>query len=421
MPITTTTSTSSSSSTTTSTTSRTRITSPRARLLLALCCYCLVSSSLEWSSLGVSAASVAVVTRNGVYHHIDRRQLPDAVPAASAPAPAPAPAAVVAASEPDAGGVRLPHSPYTPSNGGDNAGDELQTGPSRKKKRSLLLSDDGGILSKLLYIKPMMTMGRGMGKGDRGNIFGDGGQVASSLRSSSSGASLKDQSNMAGQVEFADMRLSNMDDDQQPLQQQQRPQQQQQTEENDDNDAYHQHEVKEGVAAKSEMFEHLDIWEEEDEEETAGFIEPIRLPSRNLFEGQRTTTKTTEAKDIDSHVAPKHIAHSEHDYLDDNDDDEDNTNDNVNSNDNEQDPTNSLTTTIEWSIDEWEEEFDGDLSDWADWIDDHEELQRREPEVTLKVKVKVMGHAGLEQIGEEEDKNKEDESPFQRLFTESWF
>ncbi|KAF9156987.1 hypothetical protein DFQ26_009155 [Actinomortierella ambigua] len=366
--------------------------------------------------MAVSAASVAVVTKNGIYHHIERREvLPATVGEASA----------------DSAGTPWPHSPYTPkpgSGGGEGGGGsgELQPGPSKKKKRSGFLSElkeDGEPDAAAAAVAPTVV-DKDAGDGKHEAIFGDNDEVVAtafqSSLSSSGGARLKDQgADLKGQIDFVGP-ASNAGKQQQ---QQHRAQKQESAkeEEQEENDDHHRHEVKGGVAASGEKFEHMDIWNEDDDEEAAsGLLQPTQFPSRDLF------GENAEEVDADIRVAPEHIAHSEHDYLDDSDEDgedEDglgNDNDNDDNNNDDDDESNA-STTIEWSVDEWEEEFDGDLADWSDWIDEHDELERQEPEMTMKIKVKVMGHARLVHTGDEEKNKDKDESPYQRLFSESWF
>ncbi|KAF9974652.1 hypothetical protein BGZ73_001875 [Actinomortierella ambigua] len=376
---------SNSASTITARTARKAGPSPRTCMFLALCCYCVFSSLHHGVVLSVSAASIAVVTRNGVYHHIERRQIVSES---------------TADTDANSAASRLPHTPFTPGPGNGGEGDiggELQPGPTRKKKRSGFLSakeeeeaEVDGVFAQILK----SADGAASTTASSGDPGIDGGQVdLGDDEVAIAFARLKDQSEMETVIDLVTKPGS-----QEPAHVQQRTGDAKSESAKDGDDVAHQHEVKEGVAS-TQKFEHMDIWNEDDEDDGSGFIQPIHFPTRDLFDDHA-------AEDIDSRVAPTHVAHSEHDYLDDSDDEEE---------DEEEDEDDAESLEIEWSVDEWEEEFEGDLADWSDWIDEHEELQGREPDVALKIKVKVMGY-------EDKRKNKrKDESPYQRLFSESWF
>ena len=64
-----------------------------------------------------------------------------------------------------------------------------------------------------------------------------------------------------------------------------------------------------------------------------------------------------------------------------------------------------------WLVDEWEEELEGDMDDWMDWVEDHAVSR----DVT-KDKNRLRDQNAIESILLDED----EASPFQRLFSDSW-
>ncbi|KAF9183056.1 hypothetical protein BGZ51_004241 [Haplosporangium sp. Z 767] len=84
-----------------------------------------------------------------------------------------------------------------------------------------------------------------------------------------------------------------------------------------------------------------------------------------------------------------------------------------------------------WMVDEWEEELEGDMDELMDWIEEDQILNRLENRKTEQDYIdtgirpsgaKVMGSRGLRDQGSIHDvvMNEDEESPFQRLFADSW-
>ncbi|KAG0264615.1 hypothetical protein BG011_006461 [Mortierella polycephala] len=84
-----------------------------------------------------------------------------------------------------------------------------------------------------------------------------------------------------------------------------------------------------------------------------------------------------------------------------------------------------------WMVDEWEEELEGDMDELMDWIEEDQVLNRLEDRKTEQdyidtgirpSEAKVMGSRGLRDQESIHNvvKNEDEESPFQRLFVDSW-
>lgn len=66
-----------------------------------------------------------------------------------------------------------------------------------------------------------------------------------------------------------------------------------------------------------------------------------------------------------------------------------------------------------WLVDEWEEELEGDMDEWMDWIEEDHALNRINAE---KDKHRLRDQSAMDSLVLDED----EASPFQRLFSESW-
>lgn len=66
-----------------------------------------------------------------------------------------------------------------------------------------------------------------------------------------------------------------------------------------------------------------------------------------------------------------------------------------------------------WLVDEWEEELEGDMDEWMDWVEEDHALGRINAE---KDKNRLRDQSAMDSLVLDED----EASPFQRLFSESW-
>ncbi|KAK5829117.1 hypothetical protein F5H01DRAFT_361000 [Linnemannia elongata] len=66
-----------------------------------------------------------------------------------------------------------------------------------------------------------------------------------------------------------------------------------------------------------------------------------------------------------------------------------------------------------WLVDEWEEELEGDMDEWMDWVEEDQALNRINAE---KDKHRLRDQSAMDSLVFDED----EASPFQRLFSESW-
>ncbi|KAG9073004.1 hypothetical protein KI688_000785 [Linnemannia hyalina] len=66
-----------------------------------------------------------------------------------------------------------------------------------------------------------------------------------------------------------------------------------------------------------------------------------------------------------------------------------------------------------WLVDEWEEELEGDMDEWMDWVEEDHALSRINAETD---KNRLRDQSAMDSLVFDED----EASPFQRLFSESW-
>ncbi|KAF9144874.1 hypothetical protein BGX30_011231 [Mortierella sp. GBA39] len=66
-----------------------------------------------------------------------------------------------------------------------------------------------------------------------------------------------------------------------------------------------------------------------------------------------------------------------------------------------------------WLVDEWEEELEGDMDEWMDWVEEDHALNRINAETD---KNRLRDQSAMDSLVFDED----EASPFQRLFSESW-
>ncbi|KAF9118476.1 hypothetical protein BGW39_001137 [Mortierella sp. 14UC] len=66
-----------------------------------------------------------------------------------------------------------------------------------------------------------------------------------------------------------------------------------------------------------------------------------------------------------------------------------------------------------WLVDEWEEELEGDMDEWMDWVEEGHALNQMNSD---KGKHRLRDQSAMESLVLDED----EASPFQRLFSESW-
>ncbi|KAF8948759.1 hypothetical protein BGZ47_002732 [Haplosporangium gracile] len=66
-----------------------------------------------------------------------------------------------------------------------------------------------------------------------------------------------------------------------------------------------------------------------------------------------------------------------------------------------------------WLVDEWEEELEGDMDEWMDWVEEDHALNRINAE---KDKDRLRDQSAMDSLVFDED----EASPFQRLFSDSW-
>ncbi|KAF9130473.1 hypothetical protein BG015_003995 [Linnemannia schmuckeri] len=66
-----------------------------------------------------------------------------------------------------------------------------------------------------------------------------------------------------------------------------------------------------------------------------------------------------------------------------------------------------------WLVDEWEEELEGDMDEWMDWVEEDHALSQINAE---KDKNRLRDQSAMDSLVFDED----EASPFQRLFSESW-
>ncbi|KAG0268596.1 hypothetical protein BGZ95_002397 [Linnemannia exigua] len=70
-----------------------------------------------------------------------------------------------------------------------------------------------------------------------------------------------------------------------------------------------------------------------------------------------------------------------------------------------------------WLVDEWEEELEGDMDEWMDWVEENHTLNRMDNYNDDKNdKHRLRDQSAMESLVLDED----EASPFQRLFSESW-
>ncbi|KAF9548653.1 hypothetical protein EC957_005892 [Mortierella hygrophila] len=66
-----------------------------------------------------------------------------------------------------------------------------------------------------------------------------------------------------------------------------------------------------------------------------------------------------------------------------------------------------------WMVDEWEEELEGDMNEWMDWVEEDHTMSRINAETD---KNRLRDQSAMDSLVFDED----EASPFQRLFSESW-
>jgi hypothetical protein len=66
-----------------------------------------------------------------------------------------------------------------------------------------------------------------------------------------------------------------------------------------------------------------------------------------------------------------------------------------------------------WLVDEWEEELEGEMDEWVDWVEEDHALSQIDAE---KDKNRLRDQSAMDSLVLDED----EASPFQRLFSESW-
>ncbi|KAF9927769.1 hypothetical protein FBU30_002886 [Linnemannia zychae] len=67
-----------------------------------------------------------------------------------------------------------------------------------------------------------------------------------------------------------------------------------------------------------------------------------------------------------------------------------------------------------WLVDEWEEELEGDMDEWMDWVEDG--LGSYQDNESTKDKNRMRDQSAMDSLVFDED----EASPFQRLFSDSW-
>ncbi|KAF9908557.1 hypothetical protein EC991_009702 [Linnemannia zychae] len=142
----------------------------------------------------------------------------------------------------------------------------------------------------------------------------------------------------------------------------------------------------------SETTDKLNFWADDDEERT--LIEP-HYPSIDLFDEE----ELLEVGEDGILRAPGHRSSGSRSSRlavdDDEDDEEEGRHDQV------------------WLVDEWEEELEGDMDEWMDWVEDDHAPSRMNND---NDKHRLRDQNAMESLVLDED----EASPFQRLFSESW-
>ncbi|KAK3845635.1 MAG: hypothetical protein J3R72DRAFT_418251 [Linnemannia gamsii] len=153
----------------------------------------------------------------------------------------------------------------------------------------------------------------------------------------------------------------------------------------------------------SETTDKLNFWTEDndydDEEEDRTLIEP-HYPSIDLFDEE----ELLEVGEDGILRAAGHYRSSSRSSRS-GDDDED-------AEDEEEDRHDQV-----WLVDEWEEELEGDMDEWMDWVEENHTLNRMDNiNDGKKDKHRLRDQSAMESLVLDED----EASPFQRLFSESW-
>ncbi|KAF9090547.1 hypothetical protein BGX29_011419 [Mortierella sp. GBA35] len=147
----------------------------------------------------------------------------------------------------------------------------------------------------------------------------------------------------------------------------------------------------------SETEEKLNFWADNDEEDRT-LIEP-HYPSIDLFDEE----ELLEVGEDGILRAPGHHRSSSRQERNGVDDDE------------EDDVEGQDRGDQVWLVDEWEEELEGDMDEWMDWVEE-DHVSNRVQQQKQKDKNRMRDQSAIESMVFDED----EASPFQRLFSESW-